>query len=284
MAIRMHCVLKLIVIWIVSLGYTTCSNGIKSSQINLRHGKHIIAVPSQVLTAPYVLQCARNCHNRKTCTSFNFNEESKSCELIDENISHPLEVVDENSWVFGTTESHCSTEGDIYVCNCKESNPITQDCTVHGLGFSEGGTKTHNEFAASFYNPEREPSKARLGNDLGWVAFDDGSVPWNSWLQLDLGSDITVHRIDTQGCSGCSVKKWVTSFVLKYTLDQVVWCSYKENKTVQVFTGNSNSTGVKTNVMSHPFVARVLRLYPISLYDTEGGTAKIGLRVEVYGC
>lgn len=123
--------------------------------------------------------------------------------------------------------------------------------------------------------------KGRLNyDDGGWCS--DKNEGNHEFLQIDLLNVQHISRIATQGVRS-SYPLWrsyyVKTFVIKYSYDGTTWFPYKgSDGSIQTFHGNSDAFSVKNNHFRDTFVARYIRIYPITFEN------KICLRVELYGC
>lgn len=83
--------------------------------------------------------------------------------------------------------------------------------------------------ASSQLDNNHGPQRARLNTKIsgikqgGWLPLTNDR---DQWLQVDLGSYTRVTRVATQGRDGYD--QWVTSFELKYSINQITYKSYKE--------------------------------------------------------
>lgn len=80
--------------------------------------------------------------------------------------------------------------------------------------------------ASSQYNHEHAAGEARLhykAKHGGWSAAVNNQ---NQWLQVDLGAEISVKGIATQGRSKHG--QWVTAYKLEYSIDRASFLYYKD--------------------------------------------------------
>uniref|UniRef100_A0A672Z3S4 Coagulation factor VIII-like n=1 Tax=Sphaeramia orbicularis TaxID=375764 RepID=A0A672Z3S4_9TELE len=101
-----------------------------------------------------------------------------------------------------------------------------------------------------------------------------------SWLQVDLLKPTLLHGVQTQGVRAKLRENYITHFTVSYSLDQETWINYRGNSTRQtcIFYGNMDSSKVKENHFSPPFVARYIRIHPVN-YER-----RPALRMELLGC
>nr|XP_040028682.1 coagulation factor VIII-like [Gasterosteus aculeatus aculeatus] len=123
-----------------------------------------------------------------------------------------------------------------------------------------------------------EPRLARLeqsGYINAWIGTNN-----MSWLQVDLLRPTLLHGLQTQGVRSKLRDNYITFFHISYSLDQDTWTTYRGNRTKQkgVFYGYMDSSKVKNNLFSLPFVARYIRILPRDFVQ------RPALRLELLGC
>uniref|UniRef100_A0A3P9HG90 Contactin associated protein-like 5a n=1 Tax=Oryzias latipes TaxID=8090 RepID=A0A3P9HG90_ORYLA len=113
----------------------------------------------------------------------------------------------------------------------------------------------------------------------------DGAGGWspmvtdqNPWLQVDLGEQMEVTAVATQGRHDSW--DWVSSYLLLLSDTGRIWKQYRQEDGVERLAGNVNAEAVVQNKLSHTVRARFLRFVPLD-WNPSGW---IGLRVEVFGC
>ena len=81
--------------------------------------------------------------------------------------------------------------------------------------------------ASSELKAAHAANKARLKVSEGtWLPLTNNG---DQWLQIDLlGNDILVTRIATQGLNNPDMSKWVTSYNLQYSNDEINFHYYIE--------------------------------------------------------
>ena len=86
--------------------------------------------------------------------------------------------------------------------------------------------------ASSQYNDGYQAAYGRLNGDRGdgWCAKEGGRN--DDWLQVDLGTEILVCALATQGDRNGD--EWVTDFKLSYSSDGNVWTPYQDADGVEV--------------------------------------------------
>ena len=89
--------------------------------------------------------------------------------------------------------------------------------------------------ASSMWDSECEPWLARLnnvpnGHRGSWSTLSNQA---GEWLQIDLGKEMMVTKLATQGRPS-GYDQWVTSYKILFSSDISKWEEYKENDTVKV--------------------------------------------------
>uniref|UniRef100_A0A8C8DWW3 Coagulation factor VIII, procoagulant component n=1 Tax=Oryzias sinensis TaxID=183150 RepID=A0A8C8DWW3_9TELE len=123
-----------------------------------------------------------------------------------------------------------------------------------------------------------EPGLARLDKSGYINAWMGQNI--KSWLQIDLQKPTLLHAIETQGVRSRLRDHCITFFNISYSLDQETWKAYREynSKFRMLFPGNMDSSKVRRNSFSPPFVARYIRIQPFRF------VLKPALRLELLGC
>uniref|UniRef100_A0A8C7Z1X5 Coagulation factor VIII, procoagulant component n=1 Tax=Oryzias sinensis TaxID=183150 RepID=A0A8C7Z1X5_9TELE len=98
--------------------------------------------------------------------------------------------------------------------------------------------------------------------------------------KIDLQKPTLLHAIETQGVRSRLRDHCITFFNISYSLDQETWKAYREynSKFRMLFPGNMDSSKVRRNSFSPPFVARYIRIQPFRF------VLKPALRLELLGC
>nr|XP_048290829.1 lactadherin isoform X1 [Myodes glareolus] len=133
--------------------------------------------------------------------------------------------------------------------------------------------KTWNLRAFGWY-----PHLGRLdmqGKINAWTAQSNSD---KEWLQVDLGTQRQVTGIITQGARDFGHIQYVASYKVAHSNDGVQWTIYEEHGTSKVFHGNSDNNSHKKNIFETPFMARYVRVLPVSWHN------RITLRLELLGC
>nr|XP_045001328.1 lactadherin isoform X2 [Jaculus jaculus] len=161
-------------------------------------------------------------------------------------------------------------------------------CEIHGcsepLGLKDNRIPDRRITASSTYKTWGLPAfawyphLARLDMQGKFNAWTAQSNTDSEWLQVDLGSEKQVTGIITQGARDFGHIQYVASYKVAYSNDGVKWTEYEEQGSSKVFIGNSDNYSHKKNVFETPFVARYVRVLPVTWHN------RITLRLELLGC
>nr|XP_020451699.1 coagulation factor VIII-like [Monopterus albus] len=188
--------------------------------------------------------------------------------------------------VFGTVEMRPPTVGtwlvectigDYQLAGMRAKLLVYNPRCVLPLGMKSGRIQD-SQITASDHIGNWEPRLARLdqsGSINAWMGRNE-----KSWIQVDLQRPTLLHGVQTQGASSWLKDNYVISFNISYSLDQDSWSTYRGNSTESdmMFGGNMDSSRVKKNYFSPPFVARYVRIHPVSFVRNPA------LRLELLGC
>ncbi|KAM7417567.1 hypothetical protein PAMA_017283 [Pampus argenteus] len=188
--------------------------------------------------------------------------------------------------VFGTVEMRPSTVGtwlvectigDYQLAGMRAKLLVYNPRCAVPLGMKSGRIEDFQITASDHIN-SWEPRLARL-DQSGYINAWMGKNKM-SWIQVDLLKPMLLHGFHTQGVSSRLREYYVSLFKVSYSLDKETWTTYKGNSTRQYYTfyGNMESSKVKENHISPPFVARYVRIHPINFKHLPA------LRLELLGC
>ena len=110
---------------------------------------------------------------------------------------------------------------------------LVDDCYTEPVGVSDQSKIPDDRMTASSqYGDGYQAAYGRLNGDRGdgWCA--KGADSNDDWLQVDLGIEILVCALATQG--DITGNEWVTDFKLSYSSDGNVWTPYKDANDVEV--------------------------------------------------
>uniref|UniRef100_A0A671W8Q5 Coagulation factor VIII-like n=1 Tax=Sparus aurata TaxID=8175 RepID=A0A671W8Q5_SPAAU len=185
--------------------------------------------------------------------------------------------------VFGTVEMRPPTVGtwlvectigDYQLAGMRAKLLVYNPNCVSPLGMKSGRIEDSQITASDYVG--KEPRLARLdqsGYINAWIGRDS-----DSWIQVDLLKPTLLHGIQTQGVRVKLRDNYITFFTVSYSLDQDTWRTYKGNTTNKMFRGNMDSSKVKSNAFTPPFVARYVRIQPQYFKQ------RPALRLELLGC
>ncbi|KAA8588858.1 hypothetical protein FQN60_010203 [Etheostoma spectabile] len=188
--------------------------------------------------------------------------------------------------VFGTVEMTPLTVGtwlvecaigDYQLAGMRAKLLVYDRLCVLPLGMKSGRIED-SQITASDHTGNWEPRLARLdqsGFINAWIGKNQ-----MSWIQVDLQRPTLLHGVQTQGVRSSLRDNYIAIFNVSYSLDQETWINYRGNRTRKnkVFYGNMDSSKVKTNFFTPPFVARYIRIQPVNF------VLKPALRLELLGC
>uniref|UniRef100_H2ZPV6 F5/8 type C domain-containing protein n=1 Tax=Ciona savignyi TaxID=51511 RepID=H2ZPV6_CIOSA len=140
----------------------------------------------------------------------------------------------------------------------------------------ESGEIFDSSFSASSHYPSYPAARARINDGYGWRPnYDD----LEQYLEIDLGDDITLTSIATQGYYYFFTSNYVTKFMVEYENSRTKgFVMYQDlNGEDKIFKANDDGNEIVTNQFSNqPFVVRRLRILPTEWYNN------INLKVELY--
>lgn len=176
----------------------------------------------------------------------------------------------------GTWLVEC-TVGDYQLAGMRAKILVYNPNCILPLGMKSGRIED-SQITASNHLDSWEPRLARL-DQSGYINAWMGRGKM-SWIQVDLLRPMLLHGVKTQGVSAKLRDHYITHFTVSYSLDRDTWNHYRGNSTRQtyMFFGNMDSSKVKENTFSPPFVARYVRIYPTNYVK------KPALRMELLGC
>ncbi|MEQ2224051.1 hypothetical protein ILYODFUR_003489 [Ilyodon furcidens] len=188
--------------------------------------------------------------------------------------------------VFGTVEMRPPTVGtwlvectigDYQLAGMRAKLLVYDPRCVLPLGIKSGRIED-SQITASDHSNNWEPRLARVDMTGFYNAWMGKGI--KSWLQVDLLRPTLLHGIQTQGVSSKLREYYTAIFKVSYSLDKETWTTYRGNSSSasKMFRGNLDSSKVKDNSFSPPFVARYVRIHPHSYQQ------KPALRLELLGC
>ncbi|GIY74808.1 EGF-like repeat and discoidin I-like domain-containing protein 3 [Caerostris extrusa] len=148
------------------------------------------------------------------------------------------------------------------------------------MGFENHQLPDSAIWVSSSESPRSDASRIRLNTHAdeegtgGWIA---ATYDYKPVIFIDFFGPRNLTGIETQGVE--DVDKWVKTYYVKYSLDNVTWeDAYAKETGYFGFDGNVDRDRPKLSVFSTMILARYLK---VILVDYHGGP---GLRMEVQGC
>jgi len=149
----------------------------------------------------------------------------------------------------------------------------------------ETGQIPDEQVSASSFIKGHHPSQGRLNNKVKQV---NGYTLWGSWcantedmfqyIQVDLKE---VRNISGVASQGSSMGTWVTEYTLNYSLDGILWKTYRnQSGEAKMFRGNWDEMTVHKNMFERRIRARFVRFNPRA-WRLLG---QLCMRVEIYLC
>ncbi|KAK3089255.1 hypothetical protein FSP39_002116 [Pinctada imbricata] len=140
------------------------------------------------------------------------------------------------------------------------------------LGFSYGHNLTSINFTASA--TEGNASDARLNGPRSWTTNHLGQ---SSYLEIRSSRTITVTGMLVQGDKDTG--QWVTSLMVKYSMDCSEFYSIMDGRREKVFAGNVDAQSDAMVDFNNVVVARCIRVIPVERHGN-----KTALRLDLLGC
>ncbi|XP_066278744.1 uncharacterized protein [Branchiostoma lanceolatum] len=167
---------------------------------------------------------------------------------------------------------------------CGESSCSKRLCTAVPLGM-ESGAIPDSHITASTTHLHCATNKARLHSpEEGQTSQGGFAGAWcanhplntNQWLQVDVGAEITVAGVITQGRPVAN--QFVTSYKLRFSRDGSTWSTYLDKfGREKVLSGNSDQNTEVRHLLDPPVTARYVRFWPQTWHN------HLSMRVEVLG-
>ncbi|XP_021043059.1 lactadherin isoform X2 [Mus pahari] len=170
----------------------------------------------------------------------------------------------------------CTLRFELLGCElhgCSEPLGLKNNTIPDSQMSASSSYKTWNLRAFGWY-----PHLGRLDNQGKINAWTAQSNSAKEWLQVDLGTQRQVTGIITQGARDFGHIQYVASYKVAHSDDGVQWTVYEEQGTSKVFQGNLDNNSHKKNIFEKPFMARYVRVLPVSWHN------RITLRLELLGC
>ncbi|XP_078620228.1 lactadherin-like [Branchiostoma floridae x Branchiostoma japonicum] len=152
-----------------------------------------------------------------------------------------------------------------------ETTPAISAGCYEPLGL-EDGRLSGDKLTATSETADFSASRARLNGDRAWQM---GTVDRSQYLAVDLGENLYVSAVKTQGQYGGHVKEYRLVYQVEgsSTLNP-----YIENGTERMFSGNSDGSTIVEQQLTQPIFARYI------LFNPRDYSAIPRMRVELFGC
>uniref|UniRef100_A0A8C6LV02 Milk fat globule EGF and factor V/VIII domain containing n=1 Tax=Nothobranchius furzeri TaxID=105023 RepID=A0A8C6LV02_NOTFU len=177
-------------------------------------------------------------------------------------------------------------DGD-YTCHCP-SPYVGKQCQLRCISLlgMEGGAIIESQISSSSVHygvlglQRWGPELARLNNQGIVNAWTSASHDRNPWIEINMQKKIRLTGIITQGASRMGAAEFIKAFKVASSLDGFSYITYKGDslRRDQVFVGNSDNDGTKTNMFDPPIVAQYIRIVPVVCRRA------CTLRMELVGC
>ncbi|KAK1802243.1 hypothetical protein P4O66_021907, partial [Electrophorus voltai] len=182
-------------------------------------------------------------------------------------------------------------DGD-YTCQCP-SPYVGKQChlsCISLLGMEDGGIVESQISASSIHfgilGLQRwGPELARLNNQGIVNAWSSNPHDKNPWIEIDLQMKMRLTGIITQGASRMGTAEFIKTFKVASSFDGKNYMMYRARGQkkdavlfLQVFIGNMDNEGTKTNFFDPPIVTQYIRIIPVICRQA------CTLRMELIGC
>ncbi|XP_054632605.1 milk fat globule EGF and factor V/VIII domain containing b isoform X3 [Dunckerocampus dactyliophorus] len=177
-------------------------------------------------------------------------------------------------------------EGD-FKCRCP-SPYVGKHCQLRCISLlgMEGGGVGESQISASsvrytFLGLQRwGPELARLNNKGLVNAWSPATHDRNPWLEVNMQRKMRLTGIVTQGASRVGTAEFIKAFKVASSLDGKTYTVYRTEgqRKDQIFVGNVDNDGTKTNVFDPPIIAQYIRIIPVVCRKA------CTLRLELVGC
>ncbi|XP_033941581.1 milk fat globule EGF and factor V/VIII domain containing b isoform X1 [Pseudochaenichthys georgianus] len=177
-------------------------------------------------------------------------------------------------------------EGD-FKCHCP-SPYVGKQCQLRCISLlgMEGGGIAESQISASsvrysMLGLQRWGSElARLHNKGIVNAWSAAAHDKNPWIQINLQSKMRFTGIVMQGASRIGTSEFVKSFKVASSLDGKTYTMYRTDgqRKDNIFVGNVDNDGTKTNLFDPPIIAQFIRIIPVVCRKA------CTMRMELVGC
>ncbi|XP_078572483.1 lactadherin-like [Branchiostoma floridae x Branchiostoma japonicum] len=173
--------------------------------------------------------------------------------------------------------------GDLNLDFGEEDVRLSPDCSLEPVGVDNTLQRIPaTQLSASSAVSGGEPARGRLnykpvsGGEGAWVPEKQDR---EQWLQVDLGKELVVGGVVTQGSGEEVSPSFVRSFHLSYSMTGEYWITYSNSTSPQkLFSGNTDELSPVQTKLDSPVRARYVRVCP------QEWERQIALRLEVLYC
>ncbi|XP_023653560.1 lactadherin-like [Paramormyrops kingsleyae] len=181
----------------------------------------------------------------------------------------------------------CRTVNGVPGCHCPSPHvgKYCQFRCISLLGMEKGGIAESQISASSVHYgilglQRWGPELARLNNKGLVNAWTAASYDKSPWIEVNLRRKMRLTGIVTQGASRMGTAEFIKAFKVASSLDGRTYSVYQLEGQLKdnVFTGNVDNDGIKTNLFDPPILAQYLRILPVVCRRA------CTLRMELVGC
>ncbi|XP_017288344.1 milk fat globule EGF and factor V/VIII domain containing b isoform X2 [Kryptolebias marmoratus] len=177
-------------------------------------------------------------------------------------------------------------DGD-FKCHCP-SPYVGKHCQLRCISLlgMEGGGIAESQIAASSVRysllglQRWGPELARLHNSGLVNAWSAAAHDKSPWIVINMQRKMRFTGIITQGASRMGTAEFIKAFKVASSLDGKTYTMYRTEgqKKDQIFVGNVDNDGTKTNLFDPPIIAQYIRVIPVVCRKA------CTLRMDLVGC
>ncbi|KAK3728588.1 hypothetical protein QZH41_011668, partial [Actinostola sp. cb2023] len=140
------------------------------------------------------------------------------------------------------------------------------------------GTIADNMLRSSSDSVAGSVDKGRLNGIKAWIPTSALKRDGNQFIEVNLQTIKEIKRISLKGNGDGVTGSYVKWFRVFYSLDCILWKTYKTKNNVKVLKGNTGPDKVAMVTLVPSIIAKCIRINPRSYHK------EIALRFELYGC
>uniref|UniRef100_A0A4W4EHW2 ferroxidase n=1 Tax=Electrophorus electricus TaxID=8005 RepID=A0A4W4EHW2_ELEEL len=139
---------------------------------------------------------------------------------------------------------------------------------------------TASSVATNWYSGPWHSWYGRLDKQGTANAWQSKSNDMQPWLQIELKVVKKITGIVTQGAKTLGTEMFVTSYVLEYSDDGIIWTKYTDDEDYEqkTFSGNSDNISHVKNYIYPPIFSKYIRIIPKKWQNA------VTMRIELLGC